>query len=164
MPALSRSATIDAPADRVFANVDDIRNLARHMSERSSMPMMGARLALQIVTPDPTGVGATYRYSGRAIGFAIDFSETVTRYVPGREKVWRTIGEPRLLILDSYEMRLLVEPETDTSARLTITIDYALPRTGLRHFLGRSLAAPYARWCLGNMIEGTVQELPGGEA
>lgn len=35
MPVLSRSATIDAPAERVFAYVDDIRNLARHMNAAS---------------------------------------------------------------------------------------------------------------------------------
>jgi uncharacterized membrane protein len=61
MPLLSRSATFDAPAERVFAYVDDIRNLARHMSERDSMSMMGSKLRLEIVTPEPTGVGATYR-------------------------------------------------------------------------------------------------------
>ncbi len=164
MPVLSRSATINAPAGRVFAYVDDIRNLARHMSERGSMPMMGSKLTLENVTPEPTGIGATYRYTGRVMGFTIDFSETVTRYVPGREKVWRTIGQPRLLIIDSYEMRVLVEPASDTTAQLTISIDYALPRKGLWRFLGGLLAAPYARWCLGSMIEGTMQEMAGDGA
>jgi len=28
------------------------------------------------------------------MGVTIDFSETVTKHVPGREKVWRTIGKP----------------------------------------------------------------------
>ena len=65
MSELSRSVTIEAPAERVFAYVDDIRNLARHMSESGSMPMMGSKLKLEIMTPQPTGVGAVYRYSGR---------------------------------------------------------------------------------------------------
>jgi len=159
MPALSRSALIDAPAERVFAYVDDIRNLARHMSESGSMPMMGSKLALEIVTPEPTGVGATYRYSGRMMGLAIDFSETVTRYLRGCEKVWRTIGQARLLIIDSYEMSVLVEPIADRRSRLTIAIDYALPRAGFWRVAGQLLAAPYARWCLGSMIEGTAQDL-----
>lgn len=154
---------IDAPAERVFAYVDDIRNLARHMSERGSMPMMGSKLALVIDTPEPTGVGATYRYSGRMMGLTIDFSETVTCYVPGREKVWRTIGQPRLLIIDSYEMSVLVEPITGTRSRLTIAIDYALPRAGFWRVVGQLLAATYARWCLGSMIDGTVQDLARGE-
>lgn len=162
MPALSRSATIEAPAERVFAYVDDIHNLARHMSERGSMPMMGSKLALDIVTPERTGIGATYRYSGRVLGLTIDFSEAVTHYVPGREKVWRTIGEPRLLIIDSYEMRVLVEPVTDTRSNLTISIAYILPRRLPWRLLGPWLAASYARWCLDSMIHGTQQDLERG--
>ena len=98
------------------------------------------------------------------MGLTVDFSETVIHYIPGREKVWRMTGEPRLLILDSCEMRVLVEPDTDTKARLTITIDYALPRTGFWLLLGGLLARSYVNWCLGNMIEGTVQQLAGGGA
>ena len=46
MSELSRSVTIEAPAERGFAYVDDIRNLARHMSESGSMPMMSSKLKL----------------------------------------------------------------------------------------------------------------------
>ena len=52
MSKLSRTVTIEAPAERVFAYVDDIRNLARHMSESRSMPMMGSKLKLEIMTPN----------------------------------------------------------------------------------------------------------------
>lgn len=159
MPALSRSATIDASAEQVFAYVDDIRNLARHMSERGSMPMMGSKLALDIVTPEFTGVGATYRYSGRVMGLTIDFSESVIHYVPGREKVWRTIGQPRLLIIDNYEMSVRVEPIADKRSKLTIAIDYTLPRSIFWRAVGGLLATSYANWCLGSMIQGTVQDL-----
>jgi len=117
---LSRSVTIEAPSERVFAYVDDIRNLARHMSESRSMPMMGSKLKLEIMTPETTGVGALYRYSGRMMGLTIDFSETVTQYVAGREKAWRTIGEPQLLIIAGYEMRVLVEPISPGSSRLDV--------------------------------------------
>lgn len=161
MTVLSRSATIDAPADRVFTYVDDIRNLARHMSEGASMPMMGSKLFLDIVTEAKTGMGAVYRYSGRIMGLAIEFSETVTRYVPGREKVWHTIGEPRLFIIDTYEMAVRVEALTAAESRLTVTIDYRLPRTGFWRGVGHLLAAPYARWCLNSMIAGTVHDLAG---
>ena len=87
------------------------------------MPMMGSTLELDIVTPAVTGVGATYRYSGRMMGLTIDFSETVTQYKLGRRKVWHTIGTPRLLIIAGYEMAVLVEPILVESARLTIGID-----------------------------------------
>lgn len=93
------------------------------------------------------------------MGLGIDFSEVETRYVPGREKVWRTIGEPRLFIIDSYEMRVDVEKVTETSAKLTIAIDYELPRAFLWRQLGQMLAEPYAGWCLGSMIDGTKRDL-----
>ena len=159
MSTLSRSVTIEAPAERVFAYVDDIRNLARHMSESRSMPMMGSKLKLEIMTPEPTGVGAVYRYSGRMMGLTIDFSETVTKYVAGREKVWRTIGKPELLIIAGYEMRVLAEPVSPTSSRLTISIDYELPRAGIWRALGWALAGAYSRWCLTSMVEGSKLDL-----
>ena len=159
MSKLSRSATIEATAERVFAYVDDIRNLARHMSESRSMPMMGSKVKLEIMTPEPTGVGAVYRYAGRIMRLTIDFSETVTRYVAGREKVWRTIGEPQLLIIAGYEIRVLVEPVSPTSSRLTIGIDYELPRVGVWRALGWTLAGAYSRWCLTSTLEGSKLDL-----
>ena len=125
------------------------------------MPLMGSMLRFDIVTPEPTGIGATYRYSGRVMGFISDFSETVIRYVPGQEKVWRTIGKPRLLIIDSYEMRVLVEPIADARSMLTIAIDYTLPESVLWRAIGGMLAASYTRWCLDCMIEGTAKDLQG---
>lgn len=159
MSHLSRTALISAPAERVFAYVDDIRNLARHMSESPSMPMMGSKLTLEIVTAEPTGVGATYRYTGKMLGLVLDFSETVTTYIAGREKIWRTIGNPRLLIMRGYEMRVLVEPVTPTTTNLTISIDYELPVSGFWRITGWLLGDAYARWCLTGMVDGSKRDL-----
>jgi hypothetical protein len=49
----------------------------------------------------------------------IDVCETVTKYCAGREKVWRTIGGPQQLIMAGDEMRVLVEPVSPASSRLT---------------------------------------------
>ena len=152
MITVTEKAEIRAPAEDVFAYVDDIRNVGWHMTERSSMAMMGSRLKLKILSEQPTGLGATYWYSGRMMGLSLGFSESVTRYIPNREKVWRTIGEPRLLIMSSYEMRLAVEPLSAASSRLTISIAYELPRSAFWRILGRLLAGPYSRWCLRQMV------------
>ena len=77
----------------------------------------------------------------------------------GREKVWRTIGEPQLLIIAGYEMRVLVEPISPTSSSLTIGIQYELPRASIRRLLGWALAGAYSRWCLTSMVEGTKLDL-----
>jgi hypothetical protein len=84
MRTVSEIVDIQAPAETVFAYVDDIRNVGWHMTERSSMPMLGSRLELDILSEQSTGLGATYRYSGRMLGLSLDVSEPVTRYVPSR--------------------------------------------------------------------------------
>ncbi len=58
------------------------------------MPMMGSKPTLEIVSPEPTDVGATYRYAGKMLGLVFDFSEFVRTYIAGREKIWRAIGNP----------------------------------------------------------------------
>jgi hypothetical protein len=93
------------------------------------------------------------------MGLAIDFSESVTKYVPPREKVWRTIGEPRLLIIASYDMRVTIEPLSLSSSRLTIAIFYELPRSAFWRIVGLMLARPYSRWCLRRMAQGAQQAL-----
>jgi hypothetical protein len=153
MKRVSETAEIQAPMERVFAHVDDIRNVGWHMTERSSMAMMGSRLKLEILSERPTGLGATYRYTGTIMGLSIDFSESVTEYVPPREKVWRTLGEPRLWIIASYEMRLAIEPLSAASSRLTISIVYDLPRSAFWRIVGLLLARSYSRWCLRQMLQ-----------
>jgi hypothetical protein len=54
MRHMSESVLIAAPAERTFGYVDDIRHLAGHMTENSSMAMMGSKLKLEIVSPRPT--------------------------------------------------------------------------------------------------------------
>jgi hypothetical protein len=120
---------------------------------------MGSQLRLEMLSDQATGLGATYRYSGKMLGLSIDFSESVTRYLPPREKVWRTIGEPRLVIIGSYEMRVTVEPLSPSSSRLTISIVYELPRSGFWRIVGLVLAGSYSRWCLRRMCLDTRRVL-----
>ena len=152
MITVSETVEIRAKPEIVFAYVDDIRNLGWHMTGQSSMAMMGSRLKLDILSDQPTGLGATYRYSGTVMGLPIDFSESVTKYLPPREKVWRTLGEPRLLIIASYEMRIAIERLSPSSSRVTKSIAYELPRSTFWRMVGLLLARPYSRWCLRRML------------
>jgi hypothetical protein len=158
MRSATQTVDIAAPAAMVFAHVDDMKNIGGHMTDRSSMAMMGSKLTLEIVSPRVTGVGATYRYHGTMMGM-LDFSESVTSYVPGREQAWRTIGEPRLLILGGYEMRVLVEPQSPSSSRLTMSITYDLPRAPGWRLVAMVVAGWYSRWCLHRMCKDTKQAL-----
>ena len=163
---VSERVEIGAAAADVFAWVDDIRNMGGHMTNESSMAMMGSRLRLDVVSERPTGVGATYRYFGSVMGLALDFSESVTTYRPPHEKVWRTIGRPRLWIVASYEMRLLVEAQSPRTSRLTIQFVYEPPASVFWSIVGHPLARLYGRWCVRRMCRDAKRalETPGDRA
>ena len=163
MITVSETVEIRAEPVVVFAYVDDMRNLGWHMTGQSSMAMLGSRLKLEILSDQPSGLGATYRYSGAVLGLSIDFSESVTKYVPPREKVWRTIGEPELLIIASYEMRVAIERLSPGASELTISIAYDLPRSPFWRIVGLLLARPYSSWCLRRMLRDTRRALEAPE-
>jgi hypothetical protein len=63
------------------------------------------------------------------------------------------------LIIAGYEMRVLVEPVSPSSSRLTIGIEYELRGASIGRLLGGALAGTYSRWCLTSMLEGTKLDL-----
>jgi len=157
MRTVTASSLIDAPTETVFRYVDDIRNTGWHMT-KSSMPLMGSKLSLEILSRNASGEGATYRWYGRVIGFAIDFKETVTKWIANKEKRWKTVGMPRLVIISNYEMWLLVEPVT-WQTKLTFGISYDLPEPLFWRFMGWLLADWYCKWCLRHMTEDAKKAL-----
>lgn len=157
MARLSRTVEIAAPSAAVFAYLDDIRHVGEHMAE-GSLPLIGGRLTLEIVSSAPTGVGARYRYHGRVLGIRLDFSEVVTEWVRDRRKRWRTVDDPRLLILAGYEMGFAVAPSAGGTT-LTLDIEYELPRSWPGRLLGRLLARSYGVWCLGSIGDGAKRAL-----
>ena len=157
MKTLSQSIEIRAPVDVVFRHVDDIRNTGMHMTD-SSMPMMGGGLALEALPPIASGVGATYRMHGKVMGMTIDFTETVTEWVRNRKRVWKTVGEPKLVIMGGYEMSFVIEPAPSGST-LTFGITYDLPASLFGRILGWLVGSWYARWCLRNMCRDAKEAL-----
>lgn len=142
---LEESVWISSSPPVVFAWLDDPRNTGWHMS-RPSMAMRGSVQRTEQISTNPSGLGAAYRSRGRIMELPLDFTARVTRWMPDRQKVWRTIGEPRLIVLGAFEMRLTVTPEAG-GTRLVAGIDYTLPTSWAGRLLGRFLARPYSRWC-----------------
>jgi uncharacterized membrane protein len=138
---------IKASPQKVFAHMDDIRNVGWHMEGKRTMPMMGGKLHLQKLSENATGVGATYRWYGNVLGMTIDFKETVTKWIENREKVWSTIEDPKIIIMSEYEMRLQLS-STENGTNVVFEIDYELPRPLFGKILGKLLAKKYAQWCL----------------
>lgn len=139
------SVVIDAPADEVFARLDDQRLLSAHMS-RSSWMMAGSRMNVELDPAEGRAVGAVIRMGGRVLGVPLSLEEVVTERKPPRRKAWQTTGTPRLLVIGHYRMGFELTPQDD-SCVLRVFIDYALPDG----WLGRLLGGTYARWCTRRM-------------
>ena len=106
-------------------------------------------------------VGSHIRMGGAAFGLSLFVDEVVTVRDPPHRKVWRTTGEPRLLVIGGYEMGFAITEE-GAGSRLSVWIDYALPSRGWARWLP-ALAGLYARWCVRRMVIDAVQHFASTE-
>jgi hypothetical protein len=129
---------------------------------QSSAMMMGGKLDLQFLTDHHTGLGTKYQWTGKMMGFKMDFTVRVTRWIPGEEKIWETIGEPELIIYSWYRMHLmLTETMGSTCARLSIS--YKKPKGIFHNLLSFLFADWYCKWCLKHMLEDAKKLLMSGK-
>lgn len=142
------SARIAATAERLFAHLDDQSRLAAHMS-RPSVMMGGGRMNYDFDDARGQAVGSHIGMSGTAFGLNLFVDEVVTERAPPSRKVWRTVGEPKLIVIGNYEMGFDVT-SIGNGAGLRVWIDYDLPQRGLGRILP-VLADFYARWCVQQM-------------
>jgi hypothetical protein len=151
------SAFIDASPEDVFAFVDDHSRFSSHMNESSWM-MGGGRMSVELDEAKGQAVGSHIRLSGRVFGVSLYLDEVVTRRDPPTNKVWETVGAPRLLVIGTYAMGVLITPERGGS-RLRVFIDYRLPDGPVTYWLGWLFGGLYARWCVDQMLTGVVKQL-----
>jgi hypothetical protein len=150
MKTLSRKETFPASAQIVFETIDDLGVTGMHMT-KSSMMMMGSKLTLQFLTSNKTGFGSRYRWTGKMMGLAMDFTVEVTKWVNGVEKVWETIGKTKLIIYSWYRMELFVN-ETNGKTEAELSISYEKPKGFFNKIVSFLLADWYCRWCLRKML------------
>lgn len=150
MKTLSRSKLFAYPAELVFQALDDLGVTGTHMTKSSGM-MLGSKLKLEFLTAQHTGVGATYRWSGRMMGLQMDFTVQVVKWIPNREKFWETIGESKLTIYSWYQMRLMLS-ESELGTNATLSISYRKPEGLFNNILCFLFADWYCRWCLKKML------------
>ena len=146
---------ISATPEDVFAFVDDPSRLSSHMSESSWM-MGGGRMLVELDDLAGRTVGSHIKLSGKVFGLPLSLDEVVTRRDPPTDKVWKTVGTPRLLVIGSYTMGIEIRPE-DQGVRLRVFIDYELPKSWRTRWLGWLFGATYAKWCVKQMTEGTLR-------
>src|SRR5690349_6109877 len=117
---------LHAPAETVFALLDDHRHLAEHMTRRTWM-MAGSRMQLRMDSAEGKAVGSTIGLSGRMLGVGLDLEEIVVERHPPRSKSWETVGQPKLLVIGPYRMGFRIDPDRGGSVVLSVFIDYDLP-------------------------------------
>lgn len=137
--------------------MDDFSKTGMHMSENSMM-MMGSKLTLEQRSPNPTGIGATYRWFGKMMGMTMDFTEVVTKWEPPKRKEWETIGDAQIIIMRWYRMGFEIEP-AESGATATMSIAYEPPEGWFYGLLSFLFGGFYCNWCLSNMLNDTKKAL-----
>lgn len=119
------NARVSAPPATVFARLDDQARLGGHM-EKPSLMMGGGRMTYEFDAQKGRAVGSHIRMGGSAFGLKLSLDEVVTQHVPPERKAWRTVGQPKLIIVGAYEMGFDLTPVAGGAA-LKVWIDYDLP-------------------------------------
>ena len=149
---------VAAAPEEVFVFVDDHARFSSHMSESSWM-MGGGRMSVELDEARGQAEGSHIRLGGRVFGVRLDLDEVVTRRNPPTDKVWATVGAPRLLVIGDYEMGVRITPEAGGS-RVRVFINYELPKGWATYWLGRLFGRFYAKWCVDQMLVGVARAFP----
>lgn len=145
-----REMTISGSQEDVFAFMDDIRNTGKHMTE-SSGAMAGSKLKIEWLSDHKTGLGTKYRWTGKVVGIKMDFTVEVSKWIEGKEKVWGTVGDAKMIVIDWFEMDLIMTPEKDGESKAKLGINYTKHK-GLWGFL---FGKWYSKWCVKSMLKDT---------
>ncbi len=145
-----REKIINGSPEEVFAFMDDIRNTGKHMTE-SSGAMAGSKLKIQWLTDYKTGLGTKYRWTGKVVGMKMDFTVEVSKWISGKQKVWGTIGDAKMIVIDWFEMDLIMTPDKNGKSNAKLAINYTKHR-GLWGFL---FGKWYSKWCVKSMLGDT---------
>lgn len=143
------TAVVGAPAERVFAHLDDPKSLSAHMG-KSSMMMMGSRMSIDVDASGGQVVGSKIRMYGNVMGIPISLEEVICERQAPYNKLWETVGTPKLIVMGHYRMGFEVTPRGDSSL-VRVFIDYSLPTGFVGQCLGRVFGSVYAKWCTRRM-------------
>jgi hypothetical protein len=156
------TAVVHAPAERVFAHLDDPKSLSAHMGE-SSMMMMGSRMSIDVDAGGGQVVGSKIRMAGSVMGIPISLEEVICERQAPYKKQWETIGTPKLIVMAHYRMGFEVTPTGDSSL-VRVFIDYSLPMGFVGQCLGRLFGSVYAKWCTQSMTRDAAERFLGKPA
>jgi len=137
--------------------MDDIGNTGMHMQESSAM-MMGRQLKLESLSENRTGLNSKFRWFGEMLGFTMDFTVKVTKWIKDKEKIWETVGVSKMIILSWYQMHLVLSPYGQNT-KVELSITYTKPLNFFFGIIALFLAPWYADWCLKNMLNDSKKNI-----
>ena len=144
---------VAAAPPELFETIDDHARLAGHMMG-SSIMMAGSSMRFSYDESGGRALGSKIRMDGSILGIGLKLEEVVFERAPPFRKAWKTVGEPRLLVIGGYRMGFEIIPQAEGS-RLKVFIDWREPEPPWR-WLGRLLGRPYAKWCTESMARGAA--------
>ena len=147
---------VGARPPSVFEYVDQPQRLSAHMARRS-WQLAGASMNIETDAAGGRTVGSHIRLAGRMLGISLYVEGKVVQRKPPDVKAWETVGEPHLLVIGRYRMRVNIEPRGDET-HVVIAIDYALPAHALTRWMGTLFGPMYARWCVRQMANDLVRQ------
>ena len=127
--------------------------------QRRSLMMGGGSMTCEFDEARGQAVGSRIHMGGKAFGIRLSLDEVVTERAPPQRKVWRTDGEPDLIVVGPYEMGFELRA-VSAGTQVTVWNDYRLPHKGLGRWFP-SLADFYARWCVRQMVRDAVAAFDG---
>ncbi len=145
---------IPASPDGVFRFLDDPLNTGSHMQKGG----LGGHLQLEVLSGNYAGEGATHRWHGKVFGWKVDFTTVVERWVKDKEKAYRTIGTPRMVVMSNFAVHWALEPVAG-GTRITVDFDYEPPSSWLGSVMSRLFGRRYGQWCLNMVLSDAVKSL-----
>lgn len=156
------SVEIEAKADEIFSYLDDPRKLSSHM-EKSSWMMAGSSMKIELDAKEGKELGAEIILRGSMMGIPVFVREVISERNPPLKKVWETVGEQKMIIIEQYRMGFEIETR-GASSTLKVFIDYSLPKSPAQRILGVLFGKIYARWCTERMAKDAAHHFKGSQS
>lgn len=142
--------TLAASPEVAFEYLDDPHRLSSHMG-KSSWMMMGSKMDLSLDAGKGKKVGSEIILKGKMMGLELFVREKVTERAVSQLKAWETYGPQKMIVIDQYRMGFSLEAAGENT-RVSVFIEYNLPKSFWGRVLGQALGDFYARWCTKKMV------------
>jgi hypothetical protein len=123
--------------------------------------MFGGQMGLVADAHEGKEIGSIIHLSGAFAGIPISVAQIITDRTPPTRKVWETLPQAQLLILEAYRMGFSLEGEGPVSS-LRVWIQYRPTVHGLWAAAAWLFAGLYAQWCLDSIVKDVSRHFPGG--